>query len=716
MNYLILKDKPVRSIKDDILDRENFIKRFAECLEDYISLDYNRHGDSLIVGLQGEWGCGKTSISYMIQEELNKELYCGKYSVKRLETWNGMDKERLLLEFFRTLFSAAVKEKEFDKASVVEIVRDVLYRKAHIVSKGIHLFGGVVGLGAITPDSKTIEQFLFEDTFEDKKRRLSEQLKRLNKTIIYFIDDIDRLSNDEIVLIFQLVKSIADFPNVIYILCYDRDVVCTSLDKIQKKMGEEYIKKVVQVPFDVPEPSRESLCRYCTNRLIVILKLTEDRHNQYTIFVHLLLLQYLKNLRDCNRFFNVLYFNYKLCGQNINLPDLIGITILKMFNKEIYDMIYENKDIFCGNSIKLADVDSVIKDKLEKMDNKCRLVIGIMFPKMTQFIHIDDCDLLRNIFGGQIIHPIRKEESFNLYFQMSVSNTQVEWNDIYQTFNDKNEGNMCKFFSLWQENNQWWDVAEQIRKSMVMPRSDRMLYLSVEQLIKVLKGLSLLESKMCFEERVLRQTDFEFFLEPMFRNVLTSGGKRVDTNTFMNMLNDKEISIGLLAWFFPYLSKGKSWDPWKTNLWGVESEFEIQEQDFLKYSSILESRIDEEISRHTIWGVGAVTTILCYCNIFMKNVLLKYFSDLNDSENKKKEIAFGVLLCIDCFFDGNSKLYWKRDPLRWENISAFEGVDGVFEQYWTEEKMKAESREIELWVNAAKVLFTREYVSIDEIT
>ena len=324
----------------------------------------------------------------------------------------------------------------------------------HIVSKGIHLFGGVVGLGAITPDFKTIEQFLFEDTFEDKKRRLSEQLKRLNKTIIYFIDDIDRLSNDEIVLIFQLVKSIADFPNVIYILCYDRDVVCTSLDKIQKKMGEEYIKKVVQVPFDVPEPSRESLCRYCTNRLIVILKLTEDSHNQYTIFVHLLLLQYLKNLRDCNRFFYVLYFNYKLCGQNINLPDLIGITILKMFNKEIYDMIYENKDIFCGNSIKLADVDSVIKDKLKKMDNKCRLVIGIMFPKMTQFIHIDDCDLLRNIFGGQIIHPIRKEESFNLYFQMSVSNTQVEWNDIYQTFNDKNEGNMCNFLSLWQENNQ----------------------------------------------------------------------------------------------------------------------------------------------------------------------------------------------------------------------------------------------------------------------
>ncbi len=51
--------------------------------------------------------------------------------------------------------------------------------------------------------------------------------------IIVSIDDIDRLSEEEIIAVFQLVKALGDFPNTIYILAFDYDVVVRALGKIQ---------------------------------------------------------------------------------------------------------------------------------------------------------------------------------------------------------------------------------------------------------------------------------------------------------------------------------------------------------------------------------------------------------------------------------------------------------------------------------------------------
>ena len=44
----------------------------------------------------------------------------------------------------------------------------------------------------------------------------NQELEDLDKKILIVIDDIDRLCDEEIREIFQLVKSIADFKNTIY--------------------------------------------------------------------------------------------------------------------------------------------------------------------------------------------------------------------------------------------------------------------------------------------------------------------------------------------------------------------------------------------------------------------------------------------------------------------------------------------------------------------
>lgn len=56
---------------------------------------------------------------------------------------------------------------------------------------------------------------------QESKDQIIEKLKDEKMKIIVSIDDIDRLSEEEIVAVFQLVKSLADFPNTIYVLAFD---------------------------------------------------------------------------------------------------------------------------------------------------------------------------------------------------------------------------------------------------------------------------------------------------------------------------------------------------------------------------------------------------------------------------------------------------------------------------------------------------------------
>ena len=73
-----------------------------------------------------------------------------------------------------------------------------------------------------------------EDTPDlDKSRKILEkELIKINRKIIVIIDDIDRLTNIQIRDIFQLVKQVADFPNVIYVLVMDRNVVERALNVV----------------------------------------------------------------------------------------------------------------------------------------------------------------------------------------------------------------------------------------------------------------------------------------------------------------------------------------------------------------------------------------------------------------------------------------------------------------------------------------------------
>ncbi|MBN9990973.1 hypothetical protein JND45_16695, partial [Listeria monocytogenes] len=63
------------------------------------------------------------------------------------------------------------------------------------------------------------------------------RLKKADRRFIVFIDDIDRLTNEEIRSLMQMVKTVGRLPNVTYVLSYDRQIVWSALGSLAPTDG-----------------------------------------------------------------------------------------------------------------------------------------------------------------------------------------------------------------------------------------------------------------------------------------------------------------------------------------------------------------------------------------------------------------------------------------------------------------------------------------------
>lgn len=110
-----------------------------------------------------------------------------------------------------------------------------------------------------------------EKPLEELRVDIEHELKKLDKPIVVFIDDIDRLTDSEIKLLIQLVKANAQFSNLVFFLLFQKNIVTKALGTITSDDGAKYLGKIVQVEFAVPAASEKELQRMLTEGLDQII-------------------------------------------------------------------------------------------------------------------------------------------------------------------------------------------------------------------------------------------------------------------------------------------------------------------------------------------------------------------------------------------------------------------------------------------------------------
>ena len=432
-------DKPINTGEQDLLGRLSFSNQLGKAIYEY------NGEDGLVIGLYGKWGTGKTSVINMTINEINKlaENDDNKPLIMKFAPWNYSDKNNLISFFFQKLKNKIdVEDNEEFKMKVGKALSD--YSGAFDALSLVPVVGS--GIAAVL---KTVAQVQGDNLMQgadlDQTREILEKaLIKVNKKIVVIIDDIDRLTNSQIRDVFQLVKQVADFPNVIYVLVMDREVVRSALTEVHNIDGNEYLEKIIQIPFEIPELRKSKLHNIFFSKLNQIAsdvpnEVVLDEAYWNNVFRNCIE-PYINTLRDVNRVINTFQFRYGMLCQETSFEDMIGITTLEVLEPKLYKWICNNKDAVCGgfmhgflshNSNK-PDYRKVYHNEFERLGIKPDLAIhcvSAMFPVFAK-------DVNEYPYGYQPISDIRgkmrvaHEERFDLYFMLDLENIRVSRNII----------------------------------------------------------------------------------------------------------------------------------------------------------------------------------------------------------------------------------------------------------------------------------------------
>jgi hypothetical protein len=233
----IRSDNPIRRDEDDALGRAGAARSFARQV---LGLDAS---EGVVVGVLGPWGSGKTSFVNLARNEFEAEGV----SVLEFNPWMFSGAEQLVQSFFAEL-AAQLKIRP----GLAEIGREVGEYGDSFAGLGwIPFVGTWIERARVAAKliGKASEQR--KDSVLVRRSKLQKALANLEKPIIVIIDDLDRLTTPEIRDIFKLVRLTASFPNMIYLLAFDRKRVEDALDE-SRAPGRAYLEKILQIAIDLP--------------------------------------------------------------------------------------------------------------------------------------------------------------------------------------------------------------------------------------------------------------------------------------------------------------------------------------------------------------------------------------------------------------------------------------------------------------------------------
>ncbi len=305
-------DTPLTDPSLDRFRRWPFAQRVAQTIAQRLD------SSSLVIGIYGSWGEGKTTVFHYIQHELKKHpnIICVSFN-----PWRYSEETQLLRSFFLILAEALNKSITTRREEIGEALQKL---SSLVTLLSDNVGSGLEGIGSL----------LSSVELETYKQRLERILRAEGKRIVILMDDIDRLDRNEIQAVFRLVKLSADFAYTAYILAFDEDAVADALGEKygsgSKEAGYKFLEKIISVPLRLPRVDPLALRELCLEHIAEALKLadivlTDIQRQALMEAIDTGLLARLQTPRMVKRYSNALVFALPILRGEVNSVDLILI-------------------------------------------------------------------------------------------------------------------------------------------------------------------------------------------------------------------------------------------------------------------------------------------------------------------------------------------------------------------------------------------------------
>lgn len=399
-------DRPLADPAHDDFQRAKFAQRIAE------TLLLRSSADSIVLGLYGKWGEGKSTVLNFIRRTLAESA--GKVVVLNFNPWRFSDETQLLLNFFGEL------AKAIDRQLATKGERAAKALASYVAPLLPSVSLNLATAGSATADfSKGLEsvQGKAQPDADKLRARLEQLLKASGQRVVVIIDDMDRLEKTHIQAIFRLVKLTADFEHTAYLLAFDDELVARAIGELftadaddlpgQRTLlaGRHFLEKIVQVPLRLPRARTDDLLNFCYRRVEealgdMQLSLPPAQTARLREVLRAGILPRLTTPRLAVRYANAVAFSLPMVQQEVNPVDFLLTEALDVFYPELYQFVAAHEGYLIGSirdeggygvSPREPKEETVVERALQRYTRAeeragAQALLSELFPRVSQLV------------------------------------------------------------------------------------------------------------------------------------------------------------------------------------------------------------------------------------------------------------------------------------------------------------------------------------------
>jgi hypothetical protein len=363
--------RAIERFSQDTLGRKQFGRSLAEAIA--------RHDgrESLAIAIDAPWGEGKTSLKNMVVDLLEQEC-SDRVLTLTFTPWEWASQNQVAEAFFSEIAKQLVikdpSEEARDAADRLRTLGRYLGLAGQIVSPAGLLVEPVlpgsslvaVALGKGLKKAKEMAVSASEEMEkasdlakkslpkikEEIRASLNRYIMEQKKLIVVVIDDLDRLTPEEIRLVFQMIRVNGDFPGLVFFLLYDESYVVKALEKYFGDDSRRFLEKIVQFQLGLPVALENQLRDHilselkdiCARRPAYESLLNTDRFiSVWDQGLH----KYLNNLRHSNRLLSSFQFHlgvFKSEEAEVNPIDFFVLEVIRLFEPKVFRSIQNSAE------------------------------------------------------------------------------------------------------------------------------------------------------------------------------------------------------------------------------------------------------------------------------------------------------------------------------------------------------------------------------------
>lgn len=319
---------------------------------------------AFVINIGEEYGYGKTSFFALLHKKLT-ESKKNQYISFSYQPWLCESENAMVTELFNRFREALSPYAPQINKNIANYIRILLDKSDNVF---VHFFRTV---------------FFQSSSMHEEREKLKDTIAGLSKPIIVFIDDVDRLQKEELLMLLNLVRDTADFQNVFYIIAADKEHLFNCLKDCNISNPAKYLKKIINYEFMLPANDGLVMTIIQQELNSILTKYIKDEDNlrrkkELNKIVNSIItypnINYIFcNVRDVKRILNDYMLTLSIIKNNlegdIDYKDLFLLIIIKMLCPNVYKSLRDNEDQYLclSNDIYILKPEAQEDKELDKL-------------------------------------------------------------------------------------------------------------------------------------------------------------------------------------------------------------------------------------------------------------------------------------------------------------------------------------------------------------